>query len=190
MFVLDIASPTITFTSNLGDLILAIVGIVAGIVGIIISVLIYVRTGKIQKKQVENAEGSYSTNTEKNMKEIHEYFNSVIRITKESMSKEDTEQRLATDELNLYFHTNYGEMRKLLQRSIDDLKSWGNLDRNKRDQFDEIIKDFSWLLEKFFPPTELDDDMKTKIWTSEYLHLLEKKYNIEKILEDNLKPSA
>ena len=70
-------------------------GVVFGIIGIIIAVLIYVRTGEIQKKQLENAEGSYATNTEKNMKEIHEYFNAIIRITKESVSKEEAEQKLA-----------------------------------------------------------------------------------------------
>ena len=100
------------------------------------------------------------------------------------------EKDLVTSELNLHYRKHHGEMIKLLHRSEQDLALWISLEHSKRDKFDRIISNFDWFTSKFFPLHVTDDEMKTKIWTTEYKIFLEKKYETDDILKEELKSEA
>jgi hypothetical protein len=182
MFVLAVTVPNITIDWGL-------LGFVAAIVGIIISILIYIRTGKIQRKQRENEEGFYVTKTKENLKKIQNYFDEIFKIVEEYGNEKNEDKKLATSGLNLYYQKNHAEMVKLLMGSERSLELWISLEPSKKTKFDKVIEDFNWLTNKFFP-LNVNDEMREKIWTTEYQTFLTKKYSVDDTLRGELSAEA
>lgn len=162
-------------------------GLASALVGIFISVLIYKRTGTIQKEQRKNAEGLYVKKTKEYLKKIQEHFDQIFKTIENHDLNNEEDKELVTQELNLYFRKYHGEMVKLVENSGRSLELWVNLDHAIRDKFDKVIADFNWLTSKFFPLNGGDEQTRIRIWTSEYNAFLEKKYSIDSILEKELK---
>ena len=160
-------------------------GLVVAIIGIIISILIYIRTGKIQKKQIKNEEGLYVVKTTESLIKIQNHFDMVFKIVEEYSNDDIENKQLATSGLNLYYQRNHSEMLQLLENCKHSLDMWKSLEQSKKERFDRIIEDFEWLTSKFFPLTT-DDEMREKIWTTEYKIFLTKKYSVDDILKQEL----
>ena len=168
----------------------SIIGAIIGGVAVIIAILIYRKTRSIETQQRKNAEGLYVEKTIENLKKIQNYFDNVFRIVENHDLENENERDLVTSELNLHYRKHHGEMIKLLRRSERDLELWISLEHSKRDKFDKVILNFDWFTSKFFPLNVTDDEMKTKIWTTEYKSVLEKKYETDDILKEELKSEA
>lgn len=181
----------IVFGIDIPDFILdyGFLGLLVAIIGIIISVLIYKRTGKIQKKQLENEEGLYVVKTKESLKKIQNHFDEIFKIVEEYGNDRIEDKQLATSGLNLYYQKNHSEMIKLLESSLRSLDLWKSLEQPKKEKFDRVIEDFEWLTNKFFPLTA-NDEMREKIWTNEYKTFLAKKYSVDDILKQELKTEA
>ncbi|WP_157926610.1 hypothetical protein [Candidatus Nitrosotalea okcheonensis] len=165
----------------------SIFGIILGIIAIALTIVIYRRTGNIQKKQLENAEGLYVVKTQDYLRKIQNHFDQIFKTIEKRKLDNDEDKQLITQELNLYFRKYHGDMIKLLQNSERSLELWVNLDHVVRDKFDKVISNFDWLITTFFPLNVDNDDMRTTIWTTEYNMFLEKKYDIDSILKKELK---
>lgn len=168
----------------------SIIGVPIGIGAIIIAIAIFKNTRRIETQQRKNAEGLYVDKTTDNLKKIQNYFDDIFRIVEAHNIENEDERDLASSELNLHYRKHHSDMTKLLQRSERDLELWISLEHVKRDKFDKIITNFDWLTSKFFPLTAIDDEMRTKIWTTEYKTFLGKKYTIDDILKEELKTTA
>lgn len=164
-------------------------GLIVAVIGIIISVLIYIRTGKIHKKQIKNEEGLYVAKTTDNLKKIQNHFDNIFKIVEEYGNEAIEDKQLTTSELNLYYQKNHSEMTKLLENSLRSLDLWKSLEQPKKEKFDKVIENFEWLTNKFFPLTA-NDEMREKIWTAEYKTFLIKKYSIDDVLREELRKEA
>lgn len=167
----------------------SLIGVPIGIGAIAYAYFIKREVHSISKKQKENAQGPYKLNTSKNMNEIHMYFKKIIGITKNTNLEDDElkESKNYSDvnaELNSYYQAEKMKMQMLLDKGTQELKAWSDLDQTIRLKFEEIIKDFQWLLNDFFEITQ-DEEMQIRIWTENYKKLTSKKYNIELILKAN-----
>ena|SRR5437660_138073 len=167
----------------------SIIGAVLGAFAILIAVLIYKRTGKIQKKQRENEEGLYVAKTKENLKKIQNYFDDIFKIVEEYGNEKVADKQLATSGLNLYYQKNHSEMMELLQSSKRSLELWISLEQSKKQKFDTVIEDFEWLTNNFFP-LNANDEMREKIWTAEYGTYLTKKYSVDDTLREELSAEA
>ncbi len=163
----------------------SIIGAIVSVIAIGIAILIYRRTGKIQKKQRENEEGLYVAKTKENLTKIQNYFDAIFKIVEEYSDEKNEDKQLATSGLNLYYQKNHAEMMKLSESSVHSLELWVSLDQSKKQKFDKVIEDFNWLTNKFFP-LNVDDEMREKIWTTEYQTFLTKKYSVDDVLRDEL----
>jgi len=162
----------------------SLIGIPIGAIAIFITLKIFKKTQKIESEQRKNAEGLYVSKTKEYLQQIHNYFNDIFGII-ENHNKENYSD-LITTELNLYFRKHHGEMSKLLQRSEKSLELWTSLERAKRDKFDKILKEFDWFTTKFFPLEVIDDEMRAKIWKTEYDQFLQKKYFIDNVIKEEI----
>lgn len=167
----------------------SILGVPIGIAAIAISYFIYKKTQKIEIQQKNNAEGLYVDKTKDGLTKIQTHFDYIFKIIEDHNIEDENDRDLTTSELNLYYARNHGEMVKLLSSSKKSLELWASLVQTKRTKFDKILDHFDWLTHKFFPLTR-DDDMRTKIWTTEYQTFLVKKYEIDDILKQELNSTA
>lgn len=165
----------------------SVIGAILGGFAIWITIRIYRKTRRIEEQQRKNAEGLYVTKTQEYLKKIQDHFDKIFKIIENVDLIKEEDKKLATEELNLYFWKNHGEMSKLYENSARSLELWVSLDQGVRDKFDKVISSFDWLITKFFPLQITDEDMRTKIWTTEHKTFLEKKYNVDQILDEELK---
>jgi len=161
-------------------LVFTILGFVVGVVAIILTVLIYRKVESIRSRQVANAQGPYKSNTETNMNEIHGYFRDIIRITNEYDEDSEISSNM-NSQIESYYDTNTSKMKSLLDKSRRDLEWWIDLDQSKRKNYQSIIDDYDWLINKFFQ-TNGNEEMQTRIWTDNHRELLQKKFRIESLL--------
>jgi len=163
-------------------LLFSILGFVVGIIAIIITLKIYSKVKSIETKQRENAEAPYSTNTIKNMDDIHENFRDIVRFVKRVNFDQPETHTPITQKLDLYYTANSEKMTMLFQKSKGDLLMWVNLDKDLRIKYWQIVENFQWLIQDYFK-TGVDEELQTRMWTENYQELLNKKHEIETILQ-------
>jgi len=163
-------------------LVFSILGFVVGIIAIIIALKIHGKVTAIEIKQKENAEAPYSTNTVKNMDDIHDNFRDIVRFVKRVDFDQPESHTPITQKLDSYYTTNLEKMTVLFQKSKNDLLMWVNLDKDIRTKYWKIIENFQWLIQDYFK-TNINEEVQTRMWTENYQELLNKKHEIETILQ-------
>ena len=168
----------------------SLIGVPLGLGAIILAIKIFKKTIHIETEQKKNAEGLYVSKTKEYLQTIHNYVDNIFGIIENHNREDEAEANLITTELNLYFRKYHGEMTQLLQKSERSLELWTSLDRSKRDKYDKVLSYFEWFTSKFFPLSTKDEDMRTKIWKTEYKKFLEMKYFIDGIIKNEIGTEA
>lgn len=175
------------------NLILAIIGIIIGSISIYITIRIYYNVSNIKKKQIENSQKPYESNTNHNMSMIHEHFKNIARITQEcegSINIADDDNDVDVDlyvsmnsRLSTYYVSNMLKMKRLLEKSNRDLELWIDLDENKRMNYKKIIDNFDWMINEFYQTRDNNEEIQLRIWTKNHHELTQKRLLVDRILQ-------
>lgn len=134
---------------------------------------------KIQDKQTEVQEETYKEDTIRNVKKIYKYFVDVEEISHDTIYGNSEQQYIITEKLLDFYSNNYPKMKKLYDDTVHSLDHWKTHKSGNKTKYNEIIANFNWLVNTYFPINS-DDELSQKIsWTSQYSKLVEQKNDID-----------
>src|SRR6185437_3302936 len=154
MFVLATAStpvppPPEIFTTNIGDLVLAIIGTIAGLIGIIISIIIWRKVTSIEENRRNEQKKHFKKLVIDNIKEVLRLYD-IITITssRERHSEEDIIE--TTKELDKFFNKN----KELILNLIRDTKFYASMlsviDTPIIEDMDQVVNKIKWLTDEYY----------------------------------------
>lgn len=170
-------------------------GTIASIIGALVSIgaiiyawRIHTNLNEMKKNQKENAQGPYKIDSSKSIYEIQEYFKDINRILIKYNSENYDEYLNDNENLNHELISYYKFNKEKMNQTIDDLRRqlglWIDLKKDIRLEFENIIKNARWLKDDFFK-ADIDQDIQIRIWTTNYLSLMDKKDQIDIIINKN-----
>lgn len=170
-------------------------GFILSVVSIIVSCIIYNKVKAIR----DDAQTPYRMGTKENLNNIHDSFKDVMRVIKDydgnytgEYDEETTyEERRSempldiTEQLSEFYRINKKTMIILLETTKKELDLWVDLDNNSREKYKKIVSSYEWLTYNFFQ-NKVDEEVVVRIWTDNYKKMLNKKFEIEEILDNML----
>lgn len=144
----------------------------------------------LDRKRKKREEEFYELQTKSNVHEILKHFVEIDRISNielsegEELSEKDESQILLA--LNRYYKQNYRKMNMLLENINISLSRWSGLNSSNRSKYDEIIKDFTWLVNDYFSISK-PENIQHRMWNTQYKDVTNKRYKIDQTIDVLLK---
>ena len=157
-------------------------GAVAGIAGLIVSIIIAVYIRHLDKKQRISDELYYRHQTLNNIRTISKHIIDILDTSTGEDTRTSQEYENNTKELKKYFAKNSYNMRLLIQDSKFTLSKWITLKLEGRTEIQHIIDSLDWILETYFPDKGNSDALQQRIWTTHYDELEKRKNKIVEIV--------
>lgn len=134
---------------------------------------------KIKDKQTEVQEETYKEDTIRNVKKIYGYFVKVEEISHDTIYGDDAQQYIITEKLSDFYSNNHSKMKKLYDDTVHSLDHWKTHKSGSKAKYNEIIANYNWLVETYFP-IDSEDELTQKIsWTKQYGELVKQKTTID-----------
>ena len=162
------------------------VGFIVSVGALIFSIVIT----RIVHKTKKITQEPHKLNTQKNMKKISDYYLQIMHqcedydgdVYDESDNILERNYTINID-IKTYYQTNKEDMDSLLIRSQTELDLWLDIDKTKRNKYQQVIDDYAWLVKEFYRHSANDDKTyEIRVWSDNYDDMIQKKIDVENII--------